>query len=45
MTEGKTVVGIDIGTYKIVTVIAKVDEYVNVLGISETRSALSLIHI
>ena len=39
MTEGKTVVGIDIGTYKIVTVIAKVDEYVNVLGISETRSA------
>lgn len=39
MTDGKTVVGIDIGTYKIVTVIAKVDEYVNVLGVSETRSA------
>lgn len=39
MTDGKTVVGIDIGTYKIVTVIAKVDEYVNVLGVSEIRSA------
>lgn len=39
MNEGKTVVGIDIGTYKIVTVIAKVDEYVNVLGVSEVKSA------
>jgi cell division protein FtsA len=39
MTEGKTVVGIDIGTYKIVTVIAKVDEYVNVMGVSEVRSS------
>lgn len=39
MTDGKIVVGIDIGTYKIVTVIAKVDEYVNVLGVSEIRSA------
>lgn len=36
MTEGKIVVGIDIGTSKIVTLIAKVDEQVNVLGVSET---------
>ncbi|PIR80381.1 MAG: cell division protein FtsA [Candidatus Levybacteria bacterium CG10_big_fil_rev_8_21_14_0_10_35_13] len=35
MTEGKIVVSIDIGTSKIVSVIAKVDEYVNVLGVSE----------
>lgn len=35
MTEGKIVVGIDIGTSKIVTLIAKVDEEVNVLGVSE----------
>jgi cell division protein FtsA len=39
MNEGKTVVGIDIGTYKIVTVIAKIDDYVNVLGVSEVKSA------
>ncbi len=39
MNDGKIVVGIDIGTYKIVTVIAKVDEYVNVLGVSEVKSA------
>lgn len=38
MTEGKIVVGIDIGTSKVVTVIAKVDEYVNVLGVSEVKS-------
>lgn len=38
MTEGKIVVGIDVGTYKIVTVIAKVDEYVNILGVSEVKS-------
>lgn len=36
MSEGKIVVGIDIGTSKIVTLIAKVDEEVNVLGVSET---------
>lgn len=36
MNEGKIVVGIDIGTSKIVTLIAKVDEQVNVLGVSET---------
>ncbi len=39
MNEGKVVVGIDVGTYKIVTVIAKVDEFVNVLGVSEVKSA------
>jgi cell division protein FtsA len=36
MSEGKIVVGIDIGTSKIVTLIAKVDEDVNVLGVSES---------
>lgn len=36
MTDGKIVVGIDIGTSKIVTLIAKVDEDVNVLGVSES---------
>jgi cell division protein FtsA len=36
MSEGKIVVGIDIGTSKIVTLIAKVDENVNVLGVSES---------
>lgn len=36
MNEGKIVVGIDIGTSKIVTLIAKVDDWVNVLGVSET---------
>src|SRR5262245_22320810 len=39
MNEGKVVVGIDVGTYKIVTVIAKIDEFVNVLGVSEVKSA------
>lgn len=38
MSDGKIVVGIDVGTYKIVTVIAKVDEFVNVLGVSEVKS-------
>lgn len=37
--EGKIVVGIDVGTYKIVTVIAKVNEFINVLGVSEVKSA------
>lgn len=36
MNEGKIVVGVDIGTSKIATLIAKVDEEVNVLGVSET---------
>ncbi|OGH23464.1 MAG: cell division protein FtsA [Candidatus Levybacteria bacterium RIFCSPHIGHO2_01_FULL_41_15] len=39
MNEGKIVVGIDIGTSKIATIIAKVDDSVNVLGISEIKSA------
>ena len=39
MAEGKILVGIDVGTYKIVTVIAKViEEVVNVLGVSEVKS-------
>ena len=39
VTEGRIVVAVDVGTYKIVTVIAKVDEYINVLGVSEGKSA------
>lgn len=39
MTDGKIIVGVDTGTSKIVTVIAKVDEYINILGVSEVRSA------
>lgn len=39
MNNSKIVVGIDIGTYKIVSVIAKVEEEVNVLGVSEVKSA------
>ncbi len=40
MNEGKIVVGIDVGTSKIVTVIARLDEStVNVLGVSEVKSA------
>lgn len=38
MNEGKIVVGVDIGTSKIATIIARVDEYINVLGVSEIRS-------
>lgn len=39
MSEGKILVGIDVGTYKIVTVIAKISEnIVNVLGVSEVKS-------
>jgi cell division protein FtsA len=39
MNEGKIVVGIDVGTYKIVTIIAKVfEDVVNVLGVSEAKS-------
>ena len=39
MTDGKIVVGVDIGTSKIVTIIARVDEEaVNVLGVSEVPS-------
>lgn len=39
VSEGRIVVAVDVGTYKIVTVIARVDEYVNVLGVSEGKSA------
>ncbi len=39
MNESKIVVGVDIGTSKIVTIIAKIDEYINILGVSESRSA------
>lgn len=39
MNEGRILVAIDVGTYKIVTVIAKViDNVVNVLGVSEVKS-------
>ena len=39
MTDGKIVVGVDIGTSKIVTIIARVDDdSVNVLGVSEVPS-------
>lgn len=38
MNEGKVLVGVDIGTSKIVTVISKVDDTVNVLGVSEVKS-------
>ncbi|MEK7060918.1 MAG: cell division protein FtsA [Patescibacteria group bacterium] len=39
MTDGKIVVGVDIGTSKIVTTIGKVDdENVNILGVSEVKS-------
>src|SRR5260221_6916008 len=41
MADGKILVGIDIGTSKIVTVIAKVQEegIINILGVSEGKSA------
>ena len=39
MNEAKIVVGVDIGTSKIVTVITKVDESINVLGVSEVKSS------
>jgi len=39
MTEGKIVVGVDIGTSKIVTIIAKIDDAVNVLGVSDIHSS------
>lgn len=39
MNEGKIVVGIDIGTSRIATVIARIDEFVNILGVSEALSS------
>src|SRR3989344_684121 len=39
MSDGKIVVGVDIGTSKIVTIIARTDdEFINVLGVSEVPS-------
>lgn len=38
MNEGKVVVGVDIGTSKIVTIIAKVIDVVHVLGVSEVKA-------
>lgn len=38
MSEGKIVVGVDVGTSKIVTIIARVNESINVLGVSEVPS-------
>lgn len=38
MNEGKIVVGIDIGTSKIVTVVAKVADEINILGVSEVKA-------
>ncbi len=37
--EGKIVVAIDVGSYKIVSVIVRVDESINVLGVSEVKSS------
>ena len=39
MSDGRIVVGIDVGTYKVVTVVAKVTEIgIQVLGVSEVKS-------
>ncbi len=38
MSEGKIVVGVDIGTSKIVSLIARVDDEVSVLGVSEVSA-------
>src|SRR5882724_3463504 len=39
MNEARIIVGIDVGTYKVVTVIAKiVENVVHVLGVSEVKS-------
>ena len=38
MSEGKIVAAVDVGTSKIVSIIAKVDEAVNVFGVSEVPS-------
>lgn len=39
MSDGKIVVAVDIGTSKIVSLIAKIDEYINVLGVAEGKAA------
>lgn len=38
MSEGRVLVGVDIGTSKIVTVIAKVEDSINILGVSEVKA-------
>lgn len=38
MNEGKIVVGVDIGTSKIVTIIGKIDENINILGVAEVKA-------
>jgi len=38
MAEGKIVTGVDVGTAKTVSIIARVEEAVNVLGVSEVES-------
>src|SRR5438046_61070 len=39
MSEAKIIVGIDVGTYKVVTVVAKiVENIIHVLGVSEVKS-------
>lgn len=38
MSEGRVVVGVDIGTSKVVTLIAKVNDYINILGVSEVKA-------
>lgn len=38
MNEARIVVGIDIGTSKIATIVARIDDFTNVLGISEVVS-------
>jgi len=39
MAEGKIAVGIDIGTSKVVTVIARINDSTNILGVSEVKSS------
>jgi cell division protein FtsA len=38
MNDAKIVVATDVGTYKVVNVIAKIQDTVNVLGVSEVKS-------
>lgn len=38
MSDSKIFIGVDIGTSKIVTVIAQIDENINIIGVSEIKS-------
>lgn len=38
MSEGKIIVGVDVGTSKIVTIIGKIDENINILGVAEVKA-------